>query len=253
MSHRAHRLPAATRVEAFAWSQPAAAPGSSLDHRAPVPAPATLTPSHTPESAPVPPDGVSTPASEIDYAAHADRTATIERDAFVKGYAQGERSGEEAAAGRGDAMLRRLAGTIDEVAALRTDLMRRTERELVNLALVIAERIIAREVTLDRELLVTMARVAIDRLGERASATIRLNPADHAALEAARGRDAALGGPVQIVADPHVSRGGCLVQSDFGLMDLSIQAQMSEMSRALLGTGDANTEDGRPASAMTHG
>ena len=35
-------------------------------------------------------------------------------------------------------------------------------------------------------------------------------------------------------AFPLVSRGGCLVQSDFGLMDLGIGAQMSEMSRALL-------------------
>ena len=251
MSLRAQRLPAATRVDAFSWAAPAAAPGAPpapVKHIS-VPAATTPAPLHTP----APADAAEVSTSNIDHVADADRTATIERDAFVKGYAQGERSGEEAAAGRGEAMLRRLAGTIDEVAALRTDLMRRTERELVNLALVIAERIIAREVTLDRELLVTMARVAIDRLGERASATIRLNPADHAALATARGRDAAIGGPVQIVADPHVSRGGCLVQSDFGLMDLGIEAQVSEMSRALLGTGDANSEDGRHASAVTHG
>ncbi len=252
MSPSARRLPPATRVDAFSWQPLAQAPGAD-----PVPAvadrllPAPPVPQEPqPVSSPAPDDPESA-QPEIDHAALSDRVATIERDAFVKGYAQGERSGEEAAARQGEAMLRRLAGTIDEVAALRTDLMRRTERELVNLALVIAERVIAREVALDRELLVTMARVAIDRLGERASATIRLNPADHAALEAVRGREAAAG-PVQIVADPLVSRGGCLVQSDFGLMDLGIGAQMSEMSRALLGTGDTN-EDGRPASPVTHG
>src|SRR4029079_16680523 len=85
-----------------------------------------------------------------------ERLSHIEREAFVKGYAQGERSGSEATAKQGEAMLRRLAATIDEVAALRTELIRRTERELVNLALVLAERIVRREVSLDRELLVTM-------------------------------------------------------------------------------------------------
>lgn len=253
MSPSARRLPPATPVEAFSWQPLAQAPGAA-------PAPSAIDRLPPAQPAPSIPQSVSSPAlddaentlePEIDHAALSDRVATIERDAFVKGYAQGERSGEEAAARQGEAMLRRLAGTIDEVAALRTDLMRRTERELVNLALVIAERIIAREVALDRELLVTMARVAIDRLGERASATIRLNPADHAALVAVRGPESS-SGPVQIVADPLVSRGGCLVQSDFGLMDLGISAQMSEMSRALLGTGDTN-EDGRPATPVTHG
>jgi len=171
----------------------------------------------------------------------------IERDAFVKGYAQGEKSGSEATARQGEAMLRRLAATIDEVASLRTELMRRTERELVNLALVLAERIVRREVSLDRELLVTMARVAIDRLGERASATIRLNPADHAALTA--GRSLPIAGPVEVVADPHVSRGGCLVRSDFGLMDLGIEAQINELSRALLGADESSESETSPMGA----
>ena len=38
-----------------------------------------------------------------------ERAATIERDAFAKGYAEGERAGTQAAATRTDAMLRRLA------------------------------------------------------------------------------------------------------------------------------------------------
>jgi flagellar assembly protein FliH len=178
-----------------------------------------------------------------------DRLSHVEREAFVKGYAQGEKSGSEATAKQGEAMLRRLAATIDEVASLRTELMRRTERELVNLALVLAERIVRREVSLDRELLVTMARVAIDRLGERASATIRLNPVDHAALTA--GRSLPIAGPVEVVADPHVSRGGCLVRSDFGLMDLGIEAQINELSRALLGADESGDTESSPMGAGT--
>lgn len=164
----------------------------------------------------------------------AEKIAALEREAFVKGYAQGERSGAEAAARQGEAMLRRLSETIEEVAALRTDLLHRSERDIVRVALIIAERVLHREVSLDRELILAMAHIAIDRLGNRASATIRLHPADHAALMAVP-RAQPFAGAVEIVADAAVSRGGCLVQSDFGLVDLGVEAQLKEVSRAMLG------------------
>jgi flagellar assembly protein FliH len=158
--------------------------------------------------------------------------AGLERDAFAKGYAQGERAGLEAAATRGDAMLRRLAGTLEELTSLRAEMIRRTERQIVQLALAIAERVVGREVTIDRGLLVGMARAALDRLGENASATIRLHPDDYGVIAAkSRPVDDAL---VRVVADPLVSRGGCLVQSDFGFMDVSSDAQFRELGRALL-------------------
>lgn len=164
----------------------------------------------------------------------AEKIAALEREAFVKGYAQGERSGAEAAARQGEAMLRRLSETIEEVAALRTDLLHRSEKDIVRVALIIAERVLHREVSLDRELILAMAHIAIDRLGNRASATIRLHPADHAALMAVP-RAQPFAGAVEIVADASVSRGGCLVQSDFGLIDLGVEAQLKEVSRAMLG------------------
>jgi len=179
-----------------------------------------------------------------------ERVAAIERDAFVKGYANGERTGEEAAARRTETMVRRLSATIDELTALRVRMMRKTERELVRLALAIAERIVKREVQTDRELLLAMARVAIDRLGDGVSATIRLNPVDYEAAMAARGGLPPTGG-VEVVADPQITRGGCVVRSDFGTIDASVDSQLTEISRALLNP-QSDKEDDRhdlPASA----
>lgn len=157
--------------------------------------------------------------------------AELEREAFMKGYAQGERAGAEAAARRGDATLRRLAQTVEELAGLRTELIHKTERQVVELALAIAGRVLRREVSMDRELLIAMARIALERLGENTSATIRLNPDDYAFIGAkAQVGDSSL---VRVVADPLVSTGGCLVQSDFGLIDAGIDAQLGEMAAAL--------------------
>jgi flagellar assembly protein FliH len=167
-------------------------------------------------------------------------TAGIEREAFAKGYAQGERAGMDAAATRADAMLRRLAETIEELGALRNEMIHRTERQAVQLVLAIAERIIQREISLDRTLLLGMARVALDRLGEYGSATIRLNPDDYQAIGAKPSID---GAAVEVLADSSVPRGGCHVQSDFGFMDASPESQFRELARALLSDDDGSQND----------
>jgi flagellar assembly protein FliH len=171
----------------------------------------------------------------------AERVATLEREAFEKGRIEGERAGESAALARTDDLMRRLSATIDEIASLRVGMMRKTERELVRLAVAMAERIVRKEVQLDRELLTKMAHVAIERLGESVVATIHLNPVDHEAIGARR--DASLGQPVQIVADAAVEPGGCVVRSAFGVIDAGIDTQVREVARALLGD-DAIEEAG---------
>ena len=173
----------------------------------------------------------ATPVPEAPIEEARPSFAELEREAFTKGYAQGERAGAEASARRGEAALRRLAQTIEELSNLRAELLQKTERQVVELALAIAVRVLRREVSVDRELLIAMAKVALERLGENTSATIRLNPEDFAVI----GAQAHLGehDVVRVVADPLVSSGGCLVQSDFGLIDAGIDAQLGEVAAAL--------------------
>lgn len=209
MSSEARRL-ATVLVEPFAWepvSQPRPAPAAAVAPPGPLP----------------------------DPAQHALMLAALERDAFAKGYAQGERAGAEAAATRAEGMLRRLAQTVAELVALRAEIVRRTERQAVQLILAIAERVVQREVTLDRQLLVGMARAALDRLGDQGAATIRLHPDDYHVICA--DRPFTDEGPVRVVPDAVVSRGGCLVQSDFGFIDATPDAQFRELAQALFADG----------------
>src|SRR4051812_32538046 len=81
---------------------------------------------------------VSEPEPEAVKVAVQAQLATLEREAFAKGYEQGERSGAEAAGKRGEAMLRRLAETLNDLTVLRADMIRQTERQIVELALAVA-------------------------------------------------------------------------------------------------------------------
>jgi flagellar assembly protein FliH len=208
MSSRAQRVRASVVVQPFDWGRGAVSPATEV-----------IPPTLRLESAPQP---------EVDER----RLAEVEREAFTKGYAQGERSGEEAATVRAEAVLWRLTQTLEELGSLREQMISKTERQVVQLALAIAARIVHHEVAVDHELLVAMARVALDRLGDRKSATIRLNPQDFAAA----GVDRLVGkAAIEIVADASVSRGGCRVESDFGLIDVAVAAQLAEITTGLLG------------------
>jgi len=190
-----------------------------------------------------PPDIPRRPAEAApDPQVQQSHLASLERDAFAKGFAQGERAGAEAAAKRGDAMLRRLTQTLEEITGLREQMIRQTEEQMVHLALAVARRIVHREVTLDKDLLIAMARVALDRLGESARVTVRLNPDDYQATITAQSA-AWSGTHVTVVADARVSRGGCRIDSDFGALDAGVDAQIQELAHALLGD----------AVAVTHG
>jgi flagellar assembly protein FliH len=165
---------------------------------------------------------------------HQVHLAALEREAFGSGYAAGERAGMEAGTTRAEAMLRRLAQTLDELRSLRGTMIRQTEQQMVQLALAISRRILQRESTVDQDLLVALARVALERLGDSGAATIRLNPEDYSQTVQRHG-DHWAGSRVRVLADPGVSRGGCLVESDFGLVDASVEAQFEQVARAFSG------------------
>jgi flagellar assembly protein FliH len=203
MSSRAKRIAKPSSVVPFSWTTGGAAPGYAA-------------------------------AEAQGPAASQNTLAALERDAFAKGFAQGERAGLEAAGQRGEAMLARLMASLEELATLRAQMIHQTERQMVQLALAIARRVIQREVSLDQDLLIAMARVALDRLGESARITVRLNPEDFEVTGAARTAQLE-GSHVAIVADARISRGGCRVESDLGVMDAGVDAQLHEIARALLG------------------
>jgi flagellar assembly protein FliH len=171
---------------------------------------------------------------------HDVHLAALEREAFAKGFAQGEQAGADQASQRGEAMLYRLMQTIEELTQVRAQMIQQTERQMVQLALAVARRVIHREVSLDPDLLVAMARVALERLGETAQVTVRLHPEDYQAAGAERVAQQA-GSNVTVVADAHLSRGGCRIESDMGMLDAGVDAQLQEIARALLG-GEEDTQ-----------
>lgn len=215
----------AAHVEPFNWSGPSAG----------VPAPQATAVRVSRDAAATPPVAQ---VAEVDHAARQAQLAELEREAFAKGFAQGEKAGQEAADQRSEAMVRRLTQTLQELTDLRARMIHQTERQMVQLSLAVARRVVHREVSLDPDLLVAMARVALDRLGEAAKITVRLNPDDYQLTGASRTAQLNASN-VTVVADGRIPRGGCRVESDLGILDAGIDAQIHEIAQALLGRSES--------------
>jgi flagellar assembly protein FliH len=156
---------------------------------------------------------------------------TVQTEARAAGHAEGS-----AAADRemGD-MMATMRNLVDMARVERHKLMEGAEPELVRLAVGIAERVLHQQIALDRGVVVEMAKVAIARLVDKESVTVRVNPGD---LERMREhRDELLSnGEIKnfrVVEDQRVDRGGVVVETDGGTIDARISTQLNEAKRVL--------------------
>lgn len=166
-------------------------------------------------------------SSAVAQAREIERTAREKAITEVRATLAAE-AAEEAAGLR-----RQLAETIAELSELREQMATYGEHEMVQLAVEIAKKIVRREVTVDREIVISLARVALSRLHNRALASIRLHPDDYQYLAAHRDK-LGTGSTVKLIEDASISRGGCLIETDFGDVDARIEQQFSEIERGFL-------------------
>ena len=110
------------------------------------------------------------------------------------------------------------------------DYFSRAESDVVQLALAIAAKILHREAQVDPMLVAALVRVAVDKLHDGSSVSVRVSPA-----KAAKWRDslanAVNGSTVEIVEDAHLEPGDCILTTELGSTNFSIDAQLKEVEQ----------------------
>ena len=125
------------------------------------------------------------------------------------------------------------AATIEQVSSLSGEIIAQSETEMVELALEIAKKIVGREVTIDREVALTLVKIALAKLHNRTFAKVLLNPEDYAYIQSHLEK-ADFHGSIELVEDRSISLGGCLIQTETGEIDARIESQFDEIAYGLL-------------------
>jgi type III secretion protein L len=119
----------------------------------------------------------------------------------------------------------------------REDFITQHEAELVKLAVAIAKKIIGRSIELNPGTVLQTAKEALRGVRSQRRVTIKVHPSDEDALREQAGSLKMLGaevGELVIVGNPSIEAGGCIVESDLGVIDAQIGTQLASIENALL-------------------
>jgi flagellar biosynthesis/type III secretory pathway protein FliH len=188
--------------------------------------------------------GAQDRASQIIAVAEADaeaiRTSAMEegrRRGHAEGYTAGLEEAKAAVFGEYGRLLENLAraeeGYVADVAGREAALT----QQLARLAIAIASKLLAVELAHGREAAVPLARLAIRHLTDKAQVRLRIHPLDMQTVVAAK-QQLMLSvdglGQLDLVGDPSVGLGGCLIETRSGLIDARLSTQLAEVASELL-------------------
>ena len=163
------------------------------------------------------------------------------RNGFEEGRARGVREGETAGFERGTQKIEPLINSITEVLiqldAIRKETFHQIEKEVAELALAIAQKVICREVATDRETVVCVAREALAKVDDPGKITIKMNPADLHFINETKYQLANVIADVKNVTfkgEKAIQRGGCIIETELGEIDARIEKQLEAIKESFL-------------------
>jgi flagellar assembly protein FliH len=160
------------------------------------------------------------PAQEIERLIEAARTeAKLETEQKIRNELRGQIETES----------KKITQAIAEFQKERRSYFHRVESEIVHLALGIAAKILHRESQVDTMLVASLVRLAIDKLHDGSTVSVRVHSCqienwkchlvDH------------FNQSVHVIADDALGPAGCVLETDLGSADFSIEGQLQEIEK----------------------
>ena len=156
-------------------------------------------------------------------------------DAFRQGLKEGHAEGRAKGLKDAQAVAGRLAGVIEQLAEPLADVDAGVVEAVSDLALLIARHVVRRELHTTPDEVVGVVRESLQHLPVSPRlARIRLHPEDVPLVEAAL----APGNGDRhwrLEADPTLTRGGCVVETDVSRVDATVEARLAAIAARMLG------------------
>lgn len=152
----------------------------------------------------------------------------IKNEAYTEGIEKGRLDGKKEVLEKYE-ILKKI---IDEVLKEKEKIIMDSEKELVNLALEISKKIVKEEIRLNEDVVLNIARSALNKLVERESIEIKVNPEEVEKIKELEKEFPSYGiKKWEIIPDPQVEKGGCIVGSGNTYFDGRISSQIEEVEK----------------------
>jgi flagellar assembly protein FliH len=171
---------------------------------------------------------------------------SIREQARAEGHAEGRSAGHAEGVEEMRSATAALGEALQGIEALRPQVAEAVERDAIELALALAEKILAGALGARRELVVDVAEGALRRIADRRQVAVLVNPSDleliKGAVEDLRGRLSGIEA-FEVQADDRVAPGGAIARTTEGEIDASVQTQLERAREVIF----AQQQDELPA------
>ncbi len=175
-----------------------------------------------------------TEASKIIEAARSEaavRAVQIEEEAWQKGYAEGI----EAAAKQYEETLEEADGIRREAATEHDKLLADMEDEIISMVISVSRKVVARELELDKESILSLVKQAIDQCSNKSSISVKVSPDDYECLMEKKDKLLATlegVGDIEIRQELSLKAGACIIETPFGNMDAGVNTKLRMIEEA---------------------
>jgi len=160
-----------------------------------------------------------------------------ERDAtYRKGFEEGMARGREEGSQQIQPAVELLQDWGRVIQSEKQELARRYESDVLELGFSIAEKIIGIEIATRNDAIVGIVRQALRKIVNADEVVLRANPEDLKILAEARETlvgEMGANAPLELRADSSVARGGCMIETESGMLDAQLQSQIERVRTQL--------------------
>jgi flagellar biosynthesis/type III secretory pathway protein FliH len=160
--------------------------------------------------------------------------------AWTEGFQQGYDEGLRLATQEQQEISTRLGALLHDVAADNEELVRALETQVIELALAVAEKVIAREAKADPQVILNVVRSALSEIHDATDLRIHVNPDDYPLLET-RWQEMlprSVAEHSELTPDDLVERGGVVVETRIGYVDSQLKTRLNQIVTSFQGVLD---------------
>jgi flagellar assembly protein FliH len=161
--------------------------------------------------------------------------AQREREAYEKGFEQGQKDGLVLGKRRMEETRRQMGDLLIELGGLKRKAYREAEEEVLQLSVEIARKIMREEIKTDPTLISRTVRAAIGFLVNKSRVRILVSSEDSRQIQDVLSQfsDAGQIEGFEIVEDGSVAKGGCILETGFGRVNATLEDQLAELRNEL--------------------
>ena len=156
-----------------------------------------------------------------------------QQDGYAAGYQEGLDDAYQDVNKKTEQFLAELEVIIEAAVKERSAALNRLEEDFLKLGVLVAEKLIKREIESDPAWLVPTLRAGLEQLTNHEYVTIRVNPDTYEILAESTSFADIFSGKISWESDPALARQDCIIETEFGAVDASLDTRFAKLSAAL--------------------